>query len=246
MMNERAGHMLDEKAGHLRPGLRVYAVGDIHGHADLLSRMATLVAEDLSRAAPKQAMTVFLGDYIDRGPASSAVIERLIRRDFPTPFVTLRGNHEQMLLDGLKEPDAIPDWLMNGGAETAESYGLNPNAYTDVCAFSDAIVDALSPSHLRFLEETSLSHAIDGYFFAHAGIQPGVPFEEQSAHDLLWIRRSFHISSADHAKVVVHGHTPVSRPESRPNRINVDTGAFRTGRLTCVALDGSKRRFLST
>ena len=151
--------------GHLRPGLRVYAVGDIHGYADLLGRMATLVAEDLARRPTPEVLTVFIGDYIDRGPASASVIDRLNRQDFPTSLVTLRGNHEQMFLDSLDDRDAIELWLMNGGAATAESYGLALDRYSDALQFRDAILGAMPPAHLEFLSATVLSHTLDDYFF---------------------------------------------------------------------------------
>ncbi len=237
----------DAPPGRLRPGLRVYAVGDIHGHADLLGRIATLIDGDLAKSAPEAAVTVFVGDYIDRGPASAAVIDRLKRGDFPTPIVTLRGNHEQMLLDTIDDVDAMRDWLINGGLETAESYGLVlDRRYADPAAFREALLSALPKAHLDFLNNTALHYSVDGYLFVHAGIRPGVPMERQQPEDLLWIREAFHRSDADHGKVVVHGHTPVAKPESLPNRINIDTGAFKTGRLTCLALDGDRRRFFST
>lgn len=235
-------------SGTLRPGLRVFAVGDIHGHADLLGRIATLVADDLAKSRPAAASTVFLGDYIDRGPAASAVVDRLVHRAFPTPIVTLRGNHEQMLLDGLEDPRRLEDWLFNGGAETAQSYGVDVDRrlLRDPDALADALAAAIPQSHITFLRGTALSHTVDGYFFCHAGIEPGIPLDRQEREVLLWIRQSFHASTADHGKVVVHGHTPVPKPEMLPNRINIDTGAFYSGRLTCLVLEGAERRILQT
>ena len=235
-------------AGQLRPGLRVFAVGDIHGHADLLGRVATAVAEDLQADRPREALTVFVGDYIDRGPSSAAVIDRLLRRDFPTPIVTLRGNHEQMLLDTLDGGAMLGSWLSNGGVETAQSYGLSAAALgvQDPEELRRRLLDVIPAAHLGFLRSTELSRRIDGYFFCHAGIEPGIALDRQSAETLLWIRRPFHLSTLDHGAVVVHGHTPVPRPEVKPNRINIDTGAFASGRLTCLAVDGARRRFLST
>ena len=245
-MPEMKGRAGGWPAGHLRPGLRVYAVGDIHGHADLLGRVATMVAGDMAANPPDQALTVFVGDYVDRGPRSAAVIDRLVASDFPTPIVTLRGNHEQMLLDGLDDASRLEDWLFNGGVETAQSYGVDVASQPDLPAFRSALFAAMPTNHLDFLRATELSRSVDGYFFCHAGIQPGVPLDDQDPEVLLWIRRPFHVSTAEHGKVVVHGHTPMPKPESRPNRINIDTGAFRTGRLTCLALEGATRRFMST
>lgn len=236
------------EAGQLRPDLRVYAIGDVHGHADLLGKLATQIAGDLASKPIADAVTVLIGDYIDRGPASAAVVERLLRRDFPTPIVTLRGNHEQMLLDGLDDSHALKNWLFNGGVETLTSYGIGLMAWQDGDAerLRRTLLDAIPTSHLEFLHATEFSRAIDGYFFCHAGIQPGVALNQQSADVLMWIRAPFHLSKADHGKVIVHGHTPVRRPESLPNRINIDTGAFKTGRLTCLVLEGETRRFLHT
>lgn len=234
--------------GQLRPDLRVYAIGDVHGHADLLGKMATLIASDLAAKPIAESVTVLIGDYIDRGPASAAVIERLLRRDFPTPIMTLRGNHEQMLLDALDDSRALNNWLFNGGMETVSSYGVGAVGRQDADAdrLRLILLDAIPASHLDFLHATELSRSIDGYFFCHAGIQPGVALDQQSPDVLMWIRTPFHLSKADHGKVVVHGHTPVRKPESLPNRINIDTGAFKTGRLTCLVLQGETRRFLQT
>lgn len=235
-------------AGQLRPGLRVYAIGDIHGHADLLGRVSTMIATDLEADRPAETLTVFIGDYIDRGPSSAAVVDRLLRRDFPTPIVTLRGNHEQMLLDALDDAALLRSWLSNGGLETARSYGLSTAALLDGDPewFRRELLDVIPAAHLALLRSTELSRTVDGYFFCHAGIEPGVALDEQAAETLMWIRRPFHLSKLDHGKVVVHGHTPVPKPEVKPNRINIDTGAFASGRLTCLVLDGAKRRFMST
>ena len=236
------------RPGQVRPDLRIYAIGDVHGHADLLGKLATQIAADLASKPVAEFVTVLIGDYIDRGPASSAVIERLLRRDFPTPIITLRGNHEQMLLDGLADSQELKNWLFNGGVETLTSYGIGhvDRQDSDAERLRRTLLDALPASHLDFLHATELSRAIDGYFFCHAGIQPGVALSQQSPDVLMWIRAPFHLSKADHGKVVVHGHTPVRKPESLPNRINIDTGAFKSGRLTCLVLEGEDRRFLHT
>lgn len=235
--------------GTLPPGLRVYAIGDIHGHADLLNRIAVLVAADLARDPPDEARAVFVGDYIDRGPDTASVLERLARRDFPVPFVALRGNHEDLLMRALDDADAMEDWCSNGALATMRSYGLDVGKASrgaELAALREAFLDRLPEHHRAFLDATELSTAIGGYFFAHAGARPGVRLDRQDPEDLMWIRDACYKSDHDFGAVLVHGHTPKKKPENLPRRINVDTGAFKWGVLTAVALEGGTRRFLST
>jgi serine/threonine protein phosphatase 1 len=237
---------LTRRSTSLPSGERIYAIGDIHGRADLLERMASRIKADLHRRPLAGTLTVFLGDYVDRGPDSAAVIERLVRQDFPTPIVTLRGNHEQMMLDAMSDPDDLANWVWNGGDATARSYvSLATTSGSSSRPPPKHLSDVVPATHVSFLRNTRLSYTSGDYFFCHAGIRPGVSFEAQTADDLLWIREPFHRSTINFGKVVVHGHTPVFEPESLPNRINIDTGAFRTGILTCVVLEASTRRFLA-
>ncbi len=227
---------------------RLYAIGDIHGHLDLLDRMAGLIARDLAGVPAEECLTVTLGDYIDRGPASRGVVERLSRNPFPTPLIALRGNHEALLDAFLADPDTGGHWRHYGGLETLHSYGVDVGhvmmgRYYD--AASEALAAALPPSHVQFLASLRTSVTVGRYFLCHAGVRPGVPLDRQSEEDLLWIRDEFLASRADFGKRVIHGHTPAAEPEVRPNRINVDTGAFMTGRLTCVVLEGERVRFLT-
>ena len=225
---------------------RIYAIGDIHGCLDLLERAIDAINRDIDENGPA-ALTVTLGDYIDRGPASFGVIERLAANPFPTPHVALRGNHEQHFERFLSEPPIAEHWRRNGGIETLHSYGV-PVADVmigrnyDVAA--EALAQALPAAHREFLRNLKTSHEVGRYFFCHAGVRPGIPIAQQSEDDLMWIRHEFLSSTEDFGKIVVHGHTPVAEPEVRANRINIDTGAYATGRLTCVALDDAGHRFL--
>lgn len=231
----------------LRPkipaGLRVYAIGDIHGRADLLEAAAQKIERD-SRAAPGETLTIFLGDYIDRGLESSAVLDRLNRRDFPTPIVALRGNHEQTMLDALDDAAIFEFWRKYGGVETLASYGVDVSEVMrgrDYARAQAELKRKAPADHVAFLHSLPLTHEIGDFFFCHAGIKPGKRLQDQQPHDLMFIRREFLDSTADHGKIVIHGHTPVKEPDFRPNRIDIDTGAFLTDRLTCLALEEERQ-----
>lgn len=183
---------------------------------------------------------VYLGDYVDRGRDSSAVVDRLIaRRDGNHDVVLLRGNHENMFQAFLGDKLPIREWQKYGGMETVMSYGVDPQSLPadDPAAWVAAIRALMPQSHLAFLRDLVDSWSIPGYFFAHAGIRPGLPLERQSADDLLWIRDGFLGDPRDHGAVVVHGHTPSPQPEFFPNRINLDTGAYLTSCLSCLRID---------
>jgi len=228
---------------------RVYAIGDIHGRVDLLDRMVEGITDDLGAVPAKDCLTVTLGDYIDRGPASSSVLDRLARNPFPTDYIALKGNHEALLEGFLGNPELAEDWRYNGGLETLHSYGVDVAAVMrgrDFDVAAKALAAAIPSEHLDFLRSLKLTLTVGRYFLCHAGVRPGVPLDRQQEADLLWIREDFLGSDADFGKVVVHGHTPTREPEMRPNRINVDTGAFMTGRLTCAVLEERRVRFLST
>jgi serine/threonine protein phosphatase 1 len=228
--------------------MRIYVIGDIHGRADLLDNLARQIDVDL-KSAPKTVVTVFLGDYIDRGPQSQAVVDRLCRCAFPTPIVTLRGNHEQMMLDAFDDHTVFASWRQFGGLETLMSYGVDVSQIMRGLAFEQArtqLLEKTPAAHRKFLESLSATHELGDYFFCHAGVRPGVALARQAAADLLWIRDEFVESPAFHGKIVVHGHTPVGEPDVRPNRINIDTGAYATGVLTCLVLEGATRRLVST
>lgn len=231
-------------------GVRIYAVGDIHGRDDLLIRMHAMILADV-RAHPAASPTVvYLGDYVDRGSGSFEVIEFLINEPLPGfTSVALMGNHEDMMLRFLAGPPTL-NWLVNGGIATLASYGVGaglPAIYlADLDVLRRELRAAVPPSHMRFLLGLGLMHVVGDYAFVHAGVRPGVDLEVQTQADLLWIRDKFLDSRKDHGKVVIHGHTITEDPEIRANRIGIDTGAFVTDRLTCLVLEGSERRFLQT
>ncbi|MCP8938414.1 serine/threonine protein phosphatase [Alsobacter sp. SYSU M60028] len=214
----------------------------MHGRYDLLREVANLIREDL-RGCPGDAFTVLLGDLIDRGPQSREVVDSLARRDFPTPFTALMGNHEAAMLHALESDKAFELWLGMGGSETLASYlgGVPRPGAVD----RPALMRALPEEHLTFIEAMPPTYAAGDFFFCHAGIRPGVPLERQTPADLLWIREPFLSSTRNHGKVIVHGHTPVPAPMFLSNRIALDTGAFATGKLTCIAIDEAEIRVLT-
>lgn len=233
----------------LPDGQRLYIIGDIHGRQDLLERIARDIAADLAANPHPRPLAVFLGDYIDRGPNSAGVLSQLAARSFPVPFVALRGNHEQMLIDFLEDEHCLEAWRHFGGLETLHSFGIDVQKARQVSGFADArrqLAATLPQAIQKFLAATASKYQLGDYFFCHAGVRPGVPLEAQRDEDLLWIREEFIDSTADFGKVVVHGHTPVDEPDVRANRINIDTGAYATGRLTCLVLERDTRRFIST
>ena len=228
-------------------GTRVYCVGDIHGRDDLLGEMAERVKADMEGQSLDHVVTVFLGDYVDRGLGSMRVVERLARGEWPTLYDRLAGNHEDLLMAFLEDEGVLEAWRSLGGLETLHSYGVNVGlamAGRDFRAVQAAFAAVLPERHRHFLEALKVSTAIGDYFFCHAGVRPGVPLDRQDRNDLLNIRDPFLSSEAEHGKLVVHGHTPSVAPEIRPNRIGIDTAAYATGRLTCLVLEKDQRRFL--
>lgn len=233
-------------------GRLVYAIGDIHGRDDLLGRLLGAIEQDALAHADLMPVLVLVGDYVDRGTSSREVLERLID-GLPPRFerVALMGNHEAAMLEFLDGGEDGPAWLRYGGLETLQSYGVPmprlPTARQDHDALRERALERIPARHLAFLRGCALWHVEGDYLFVHAGIRPGVALERQAADDLLWIRGEFLGSSSDFGgRVVVHGHTVCHRPQVRTNRINVDTGAYASGRLTAVALFGDQRRFIAT
>lgn len=235
-------------AARVPPGLRVYAIGDVHGCRDRLRALHDAILADAERADPAQKVAVYLGDYIDRGIDSRAVIDDLLADPLPGfDRVHLKGNHEDFLLRFLERGEDAAPWLLNGGDATLRSYGVDPYAGSrdpGPRSLRAALSAAMPEPHLRFFCELRLSHVAGDYLFVHAGLRPGVPLERQDPEDLLWIRTPFLDSRADHGKVVVHGHTPASVPEVRQNRIGIDTGAVYGGPLTALVLQDDDRDFL--
>lgn len=235
------------------PGMVIYAIGDIHGRLDLLDQLHARIAEDLRHRATRRGQVVYLGDYVSRGEDSPGVVNR-VREWLPDGCerITLKGNHEDLLLRYLDgELDAGRHWFDYDGLDTLADYGVT---VTDRSVRDDAsLVDlrrrftaALPPDHLAFFRSLRIRHRAGGYFFAHGGVRPGVPLDRQADRDCMWIRKAFLDSDEDHGAVVVHGHSISPTPVVRHNRIGIDTGAYRSGVLTCVVLDGTAQAFLQT
>lgn len=226
-------------------GLRLYAIGDVHGRLDLLGAMHDAIAADIARDKPADWRIVHLGDYVDRGPDSRGVLDFLIAagaRDARHLF--LSGNHEAGLLDFLADPDPNGLFMRFGGIQTARSYDVDLTAGPADEAAA-ALAAAIPAAHLAFLRGLGASAEFGDFFLCHAGIRPGVPLDRQSRRDLTWIRDKFLGHAGLHPKVVVHGHTPRSEPEILPNRINVDTRAYASGRLTALVVDGADKQILT-
>jgi serine/threonine protein phosphatase 1 len=216
---------------------------------DLLQQLHALILDDAAHHSGEKTL-VYLGDYIDRGEQSKEVIELLLEEPLPgfRP-VYLLGNHEQTLLDFLQHPRAVAAWLTYGGRATLHSYGvaspLEPSR-SELDDLRDELEARLPQSHLQFYRQLVPLHLAGSYCFVHAGIRPGIPVQEQRNEDLLWIREDFTESHGIHEHIVVHGHTITPEVEWRPNRIGIDTGAFISGVLTCLVLEGAERRVLQT
>ncbi len=228
-------------------GTRVYAIGDVHGRADLLRRLLRLIELDAHEARPVPAknVLVYLGDYVDRGPESKGVLDILVAAPPPGfEVVCLLGNHEDLLLNFLDDPQHGRHWLHNGGKATVASYGVDATLEPE--PMRARLLKAMPKSHLAFLRRLPLQSAFGDYAFVHAGVRPGIPLKYQSRDDLLWIREEFLDSDQDFGKVVVHGHTPMRQAILAPTRISLDTGAFATGHLSGVVLAGSERRIMRT
>ena len=230
----------------LPAGSRVYAIGDVHGRVDLLQETFAKIDSHRNAYPIGNALEIMLGDYIDRGPSSFDVIELLSKR-VGGGTICLKGNHECFLLEFLKDPAVLGAWQRCGGLETLASYGLELSldpSPKDQESFAAALAERLPAHHYSFLVALPLSFTLGDYFFAHAGVRPGVALSNQSADDLLWIREEFLRYEGSFGKVVVHGHTPVSEPEIHKNRINIDTGAYASGKLTCAVLEKDQVLFL--
>jgi serine/threonine protein phosphatase 1 len=234
-------------------GLAIYAIGDIHGRLDLLTELLAQVGADAARhPADQRRQLIFLGDYIDRGTESRGVIDALLDLSWPgfTPTF-LMGNHEEAMLEFLDEQTDGVGWLTYGGLETLISYGVAvrklPTDAASATELRDALRAAAPPRHVDFLRRCVLSHVEGDYVFVHAGVRPGRSLEQQDRRDLLWIREEFlRAPGALPGKVVVHGHTICDSPQDLGHRIDIDTGAFVSGQLTCLILRGVSRRFLAT
>jgi len=231
--------------------IRVYAIGDIHGRLDLLHALLGKITADCAANPAACHKLIFLGDYVDRGNQSYELLDLLSKGPidgFATTY--LRGNHEDFLLRFLDDTSHGSRWLYHGGANTLISYGIpaspqetDPDRLIDL---QQKLCDVLPESHLAFLRSLKMSYVVGDYVFVHAGIRPGIPFGKQSNDDLIWIREPFLESTLDHGYIVVHGHSVCVRPEMLANRIGIDTGAYDTGVLTCLVLQGEGQWLLQT
>lgn len=231
-------------------GQRAYVIGDVHGCLDLLERLLSQIESEIRERPKPKTRIVFLGDLVDRGPHSAQVVERL-RTYSPAGASThfIMGNHEEVMLRVLAgETELLPSWLRFGGTATLRSYGLEPR---ELARMADGDIvsrlrSAVPAEHVEFLETFADSISFGGYLFVHAGIRPGIDIAEQSPTDLRWIREPFLQDSTDHGMVVVHGHTITNSVEITPNRIGIDTGAFCTGTLTALGIEGDRRWLIQT
>jgi serine/threonine protein phosphatase 1 len=219
---------------------RIYAIGDVHGRADLLADTIARIDDDIRRRPIRYAVELYLGDYVDRGPDSKSVIDQLAVRIVDNRAVCLRGNHEALMERFLRDPTAFHQWQQLGALQTLASYGVDPSASgASVARLRRRFLNAFPRLHELFLQCLRDHYCCGDFLFVHAGIRPGISIERQDPDDLLWIRHEFLNSVSNHGKIIVHGHTPVPHPDIRSNRINIDTGAWRSGTLTCVAIEGT-------
>ena len=246
----RCRSMIDWRQSRARPrgagayppapdGWTIYVVGDIHGRLDLLKEVHHGIDADKSDSGTIQALEVYLGDYIDRGPHSADVLSALIDRAKTGPTCFLRGNHEQLLVDFLEGRDLLGQWKAVGALPTLLSYGLPAKLLAGDAPEKEvrqALRQRLPAEHLDFLVRTGSYVKLAPYLMVHAGLRPGIRLEDQQAADMLGIRNDFLDYDGDLGYLVVHGHTPVEEPDFRPNRINIDTGAFATNQLTCLRI----------
>ncbi|WP_062766458.1 metallophosphoesterase [Sphingopyxis terrae] len=231
-------------------GRRVYAIGDIHGRDDLFSRLIDLIRADNAARCPAKITLVLLGDLVDRGPASAAVVDRAIALagEFDDTRLLI-GNHEECFLAALTgDVQRLRYFMRIGGTATVQSY-WNDEIDFVMASFEEvaAKLPAMVPqSHIEFLSSGEDLIEIGDYAFVHAGIRPGVPLEKQALADLRWIREDFLNDERDHGVMIVHGHTIQSDIDEWPNRIGIDTGAYRSGVLSAIMLEGTERFYLKT
>ena len=231
-------------------GLRIYAIGDIHGRLDLLDQLLFRIEADERTRGGARTQLVFLGDLIDRGPESAGVVQRALELQQSGRAVRfLLGNHEEVFLKALAgSVEALRFFVKIGGRSTVLSYGFSEAEYSSL-DFDDllpALIERVPTAHVEFMKNFEDRIAIGDYLFVHAGIRPRVPVEEQTGGDLRWIRSEFLDFRGSHGPIVVHGHTICDEVEERSNRIGIDTGAFASGRLTALGLEGGERWYLST
>lgn len=230
-------------------GMRVYAIGDIHGRLDLLNQLLGMIEADEDARGPERTELIFLGDLVDRGPDSVGVIERLMALREERPVRYLMGNHEEIFLRAVAgDLRALRFLIRIGGRETLLSYGISEEEYRDLDydGLLTLLQERVPPSHVTFLSAFENWIEVGDYLFVHAGLRPGVAVEDQKTSDLCWIREDFLRHRDSFGKMVVHGHSITEEIDERPNRIGIDTGAFASGRLTAIGLERDQRWYLST
>lgn len=216
----------------------IYAIGDVHGRLDLLDGVLRQIAsEDVAFGPPRGGKVILLGDMIDRGPSSAGVIDKILeQRREGRDIDAVLGNHEYLMLDFLARPSAHHRWLEFGGLDTLRSYGAAVNFKMGIAELRNQLRATIPDEHLAFLRALPISIETEFYFFCHAGVRPGVPLAEQSDHDLLWLSDGMSSDLEGQPKQVVHGHQPQAEPWLGRRRLNLDTGAYATGRLAYACL----------
>jgi serine/threonine protein phosphatase 1 len=228
-------------------GERVYAVGDIHGRSDLFIALIEAVEVDNRECGPADTTVILLGDLVDRGPDSVNVLA-LARewRKFRNVRI-LAGNHEEMFLRSFEDEEILRHFLRHGGRETLLSYGMDARAYSraDIDEVQEMMRALVPQKDIDFIAGFENLMTIGDYIFVHAGIEPGLPLAEQHVSKLRWIREPFLSHREPYDGVIVHGHTITDEPQDHGNRIGIDTGAYASGRLTTLVLEGNGRRYIT-
>lgn len=227
-------------------GTRYYAIGDVHGRSDLFGALVAAIDADDEQAGSAKTTIVLLGDLVDRGADSAGVVQAAIDLAKRRPVILLIGNHEEMFLDSFSDTGVLRHFLRHGGRETVLSYGIPRDRYDDATLeeLQGLMAEFIPASHRSYLKDGLDQQVAGDYLFVHAGISPGVPLDEQKPHHLRWIREPFLEHAGMHELFVVHGHTITDDIDSRANRIGIDTGAYRSGRLTALVLEGTSRRLI--
>ena len=233
-----------DKVPAIPAGRRIYAIGDIHGRDDLFEAMIGAIEEDA--AGHPDSMVILLGDLVDRGPESAGVLIRARGWQQRRPVRILAGNHEEMFVESFRRKEVLRHFLRFGGRETLLSYGIQPRARgkAELAALQELMAAVVPEDHLEFIRGFEELIVVGDYAFVHAGIAPEVALKAQQPQDLRWIREPFLSYRGAHSHVIVHGHTIYDRAVIRPNRIGIDTGAFHSGRLTALVLEGTERRLI--
>ena len=229
-------------------GQRIYAVGDIHGRDDLFAATIEAIEHDDAQARTARTTVILLGDLVDRGPDSAGVIARARAWQQERKVRILAGNHEEMFVESFRRKDVLRHFLRFGGRETLLSYGIQQGARNkaEFAALQELMAAHVPPEDIDFIKTFEELIVVGDYAFVHAGIAPQVALKHQQGLDLRWIREPFLSHEDRHSHIIVHGHTIFDRAVFRPNRIGIDTGAFNTGRLTTLVLEGTGRRLIET